>query len=96
MSKRFIPIEFHWVDRGFDIKISGMNSENQNQNQNPQIVRKVFKELEHLSSETLEGIKLITNDANLLDVQAIIDGPGEILWYFFRNMKFPRVDDIEN
>lgn len=56
-----------------------MNSENQNQNQNPQIVRKVFKELEHLSSETLEGIKLITNDANLLDVQAIIDGPGEFL-----------------
>lgn len=56
-----------------------MNSENQNQNQNPQIVRKVFKELEQLSNESLEGIKLITNDANLLDLQAIIDGPGEIL-----------------
>lgn len=56
-----------------------MNSENQNQNQNPQIVRKVFKELEQLSTESLEGIKLITNDANLLDLQAIIDGPGEFL-----------------
>lgn len=62
-----------------------MNSENQNQNQNPQVVRKVFKELEQLSSESLEGIKLITNDANLLDIQAIIDGPGEFRCCFQRH-----------
>lgn len=36
----------------------------------------MFKELEQLSTESLEGIKLITNDANLLDLQAIIDGPA--------------------
>jgi ubiquitin-conjugating enzyme E2 S len=50
-----------------------MNAENQN----PQVVRKVLKELEKLSTESLEGIKVITNDTNLLDIQAIIDGPGE-------------------
>lgn len=84
MIKRSIPIEFYWVGRGFVIEKTGMNSENQNQNQNPQIVRRVFKELEQLSSESLEGIKLITNDANLLDIQAIIDGPGELFfsWNF--------------
>lgn len=54
-----------------------MNAENQN----PQVVRKVLKELEKLSSESLEGIKVITNDTNLLDIQAIIDGPGERLHF---------------
>lgn len=47
------------------------------ENHNPQVIRQVSKEVKTLSTEQLEGIKIIVNESNLTDIQATIDGPGE-------------------
>jgi len=46
------------------------------ENHNPQVIRQVSKEVKTLSTEQLEGIKIIVNESNLTDIQATIDGPA--------------------
>ena len=47
------------------------------ENRNPQVIRQISKEVKHLVNETLEGIKIVLNESNLTDIQAVIDGPGK-------------------
>ena len=42
----------------------------------PQVSRQICKELQQLISEPPEGIKVILNEEDISDIQAIIDGPG--------------------
>lgn len=43
----------------------------------PQVSRQICKELQHLISDPPEGIKVILNEEDISDIQAIIDGPGK-------------------
>lgn len=54
------------------------------ENHNPQVIRQVSKEVKNLATEQLEGIKIVLNESNLTDIQAIIEGPGK------------RIDEIFN
>ncbi|KAK4026168.1 hypothetical protein OUZ56_015186 [Daphnia magna] len=42
----------------------------------PQVSRQICKELQHLISDPPEGIKVILNEEDISDIQAIIDGPA--------------------
>lgn len=42
----------------------------------PQVSRQICKELQQLISEPPEGIKVILNEEDISDIQAIIDGPA--------------------
>lgn len=46
------------------------------ENLSPQIIRQVLKELQKIAEEPLEGIKIQVNDADVTDIQALIDGPA--------------------
>jgi ubiquitin-conjugating enzyme E2 S len=46
------------------------------ENHNPQVIRQISKEVKSLTTEQLEGIKVNINEADLTDIQAIIDGPA--------------------
>jgi len=46
------------------------------ENLSPQIIRQVIKEMQSLQTNSLEGIKVVINEADVLDIQAIIDGPA--------------------
>ncbi|KAK4337318.1 hypothetical protein RND71_043604 [Anisodus tanguticus] len=46
------------------------------ENLSPQVIRSVIKELRDIVKESLEGIKVIFNDEDVTDIQAIIDGPA--------------------
>jgi len=46
------------------------------ENLSPQIIRQVVKEMNELSSNSLEGIKVHMNETDITDIQAIIEGPG--------------------
>lgn len=41
------------------------------------MIRSVVKELKSIVNESLEGIKVIFNDEDVTDIQAIIDGPSD-------------------
>ena len=43
----------------------------------PQVSRQICKELQQLITDPPEGIKVILNEEDISDIQAIIDGPGE-------------------
>ena len=43
----------------------------------PQVIKKVLKEIHDITSESLDGIKLIANENDICDIQAFIDGPLE-------------------
>jgi len=45
------------------------------ENLSPQVIRSVIKELKSIIDESLEGIKVIFNDEDVTDIQALIDGP---------------------
>lgn len=42
----------------------------------PQVIKRILKEINDVSNEPLEGIKLISNEQDICDIQAIIDGPA--------------------
>ncbi len=42
----------------------------------PDVIKKVFVELKDLTQNPPEGIKVIINEEDVTDVQALIDGPG--------------------
>ncbi|KAJ3130468.1 Ubiquitin-conjugating enzyme E2 S-C [Nowakowskiella sp. JEL0407] len=46
-----------------------------NENLSPGVMKKILKELQQLQSEPLEGIKVVLNDNNMLDIMAWISGP---------------------
>lgn len=43
----------------------------------PQVIRQVSKELSSLCQNAPEGIKIFTNDEDITDIQATIEGPGQ-------------------
>ena len=47
------------------------------ENLNPQVTRYLCKELQSLSSTPMEGIRLILNDKDMTEVEAVIDGPAD-------------------
>ena len=46
------------------------------ENLSPQVIRSVSKELADLVTDAPEGIRVITNEEDITDIQAVIDGPG--------------------
>ena len=48
------------------------------ENLSPQIIRRVAKEMAELAAQTPEGIRVILNEADVTDIQAVIEGPGNI------------------
>lgn len=46
------------------------------ENLSPQIIRSVVKELTDLSEHPPEGLRIIINEEDVTDIQALIDGPG--------------------
>ncbi|XP_053214745.1 ubiquitin-conjugating enzyme E2 S-like [Panonychus citri] len=46
------------------------------ENLSPHVIKQVTKELHKLVTEPLEGIKVILNDEDVTNIQAIIDGPA--------------------
>ena len=46
----------------------------------PAVFRRLMKELNELRTNPPEGIRVVTNEDNMLDVTGIIEGPGE--WRF--------------
>ncbi|XP_068671681.1 ubiquitin-conjugating enzyme E2 S-like [Montipora capricornis] len=46
------------------------------ENLHPQIIKQVAKELTNLSSDPPEGIKVFTNEEDVTDIQATIEGPA--------------------
>ncbi len=43
----------------------------------PQVIKKVLKEINEITTESLDGIRLIPNEQDICDIQAFIDGPGK-------------------
>lgn len=46
------------------------------ENLSPHVIKQVTKELHKLVTEPLEGIKVVLNDEDVTNIQAIIDGPA--------------------
>jgi len=42
----------------------------------PAVFRRLMKELNGLRTDPPEGIRVVTNEDNMLDVTGIIEGPG--------------------
>lgn len=58
-------------------KLPQMASTSSNvENLHPQIIKQVAKELTSLSSDPPEGIKVFTNEEDITDIQATIEGPA--------------------
>lgn len=47
------------------------------ENLSPQTIRQVMKEMHEIASNSPEGIKVQLNDADVTDIQAILQGPGK-------------------
>ena len=43
----------------------------------PQVIKRVIKEISEITTEPLDGIRLISNEQDVSDIQAYIDGPGD-------------------
>lgn len=46
------------------------------ENLSPQIIRRVAKEMSELANDPPEGIRVIINDQDITDIQALIEGPA--------------------
>lgn len=46
------------------------------ENLSPQTIRQVIKEMHDIATNSPEGIKVQINDADVTDIQAILQGPG--------------------
>ena len=46
------------------------------ENLSPQIIKQVAKELQSLTASPPEGVKVFTNDEDITNIQASIEGPG--------------------
>lgn len=48
------------------------------ENLSPQTIRQLIKEMHDIATNSPEGIKVQINDADVTDIQAILQGPGRI------------------
>ncbi|XP_059616211.1 ubiquitin-conjugating enzyme E2 S [Phlebotomus argentipes] len=55
---------------------AAMNSTSNVENLSPQIIRQIVKEMHDLATNSPEGIKVQINEADVTDIQAIIEGPA--------------------
>lgn len=46
------------------------------ENISPSVIRKVATEIRKLMETPMDGVKLIPNESDITDIQAIIEGPG--------------------
>lgn len=51
------------------------------ENLSPQIIKQVAREIHGLASNPPEGIKIFTNDEDITDIQATIEGPSKSQFY---------------
>lgn len=66
-----------WVESGFSwITVWIYCYCFQNENLSPQIIRQIVKEIHQLSDEPPEGVKVLLNEADVTDIQALIEGPA--------------------
>lgn len=49
------------------------------ENLSPQVIKSLSKEIAELISDPPEGIKVLTNEEDITDIQAYIEGPGQSL-----------------
>lgn len=63
MSPPAIPSNFHFPQAIVE-------------NLSPQIIRQIVQEMHKLSDEPPEGIKVLLNEADVTDIQALIEGPA--------------------
>jgi ubiquitin-conjugating enzyme E2 S len=47
----------------------------------PQVIKRVIKEISEITSEPLDGIKLISNEQDVSDIQAFLDGPADTPYF---------------
>lgn len=81
-----LPIMTLWI-HWFLLLSHGFQSSSNVENLHPQIIKKVVKELTSLSSDPPEGIKVFTNEQDVTDIQATIEGPG-MFFLCFRVLKY--------
>lgn len=46
------------------------------ENLSPQIIRQVIKEMHEIYMNSPEGVKVQINEADVTDIQAVLEGPG--------------------
>lgn len=46
------------------------------ENLSPQIIRRVTREISELVNQPPEGIRVLLNEEDVTDIQAVIEGPG--------------------
>jgi len=51
------------------------------ENLNPQLMRILAKEVQHLKQEPLEGVQIILDDKDITSVEAIIEGPEDTPYF---------------
>lgn len=47
------------------------------ENLSPQIIRQVVREMNDINTNSPEGIKVQINEADVTDIQGVIEGPGK-------------------
>lgn len=47
----------------------------------PQVIKKVLKEINDITTEALDGVRLIPNELDICDIQAFIDGPADTPYF---------------
>lgn len=58
-------------------KKNSFNSYQNSENIPPQVIKRILKEINDITNEPVEGVKLVSNEQDICDIQAVIDGPGE-------------------
>lgn len=56
------------------------------ENLSPQTIRQVIKEMHDIATNSPEGIKVQINDADVTDIQAILQGPGTKFFFVIGNI----------
>ena len=47
----------------------------------PQVIKRVIKEISEITTDTLDGIKLIPNEQDVCDIQVFIEGPADTPYF---------------
>jgi len=56
------------------------------ENLSPQIIRMLTREVSDLVTDAPEGIRIITNEEDITDIQAVIDGPGKDIYLLLSSL----------
>ncbi|XP_033215680.1 ubiquitin-conjugating enzyme E2 S [Belonocnema kinseyi] len=73
----FTHTEIGTFSRKYLRKMAAASSISNVENLSPQIIRRVAKEMNELANDPPEGIRVIINDQDITDIQAVIEGPAE-------------------